>query len=85
MLVAPGEAITLHRIPLPGRKRTLWARAVPYALEDQLIDDIEALHFALGQTPDGDGLPVATVDHHVLRGWLETCAQAGLMPVAVIP
>ncbi|HOW76606.1 MAG TPA: type II secretion system protein GspL [Candidatus Competibacteraceae bacterium] len=85
MLVAPGEAVTLHRIPLPGRKRTLWTRAVPYALEDQLIDDIEALHFALGQTPDGDGLPVATVDHHVLRGWLETCAQAGLMPVAVIP
>jgi general secretion pathway protein L len=85
ILVAPGEAITLHRIPLPGRKRALWARAVPYALEDQLIDDIEALHFALGQAPDGDRLPVATVDHAVLRGWLETCAQTGLTPVAVIP
>lgn len=85
ILVAPGEAITLHRIPLPGRKRALWARAAPYALEDQLIDDIETLHFALGQAPDGDRLPVATVDHYVLRGWLETCAQAGLMPVAVIP
>ena len=85
ILVAPGEAITLHRIPLPGRKRALWTRAVPYALEDQLIDDIETLHFALGQAPDGDRLPVATVDHYVLRGWLETCAQAGLMPVAVIP
>ncbi len=58
---------------------------MPYALEDQLIDDIEALHFALGQAPDGDRLPVATVDHAVLRGWLETCAQAGLTPVAVIP
>lgn len=85
ILVAPGEAITLHRIPLPGRKRALWVRAVPYALEDQLIDDIETLHFALGQAPDGDHLPVATVDHAVLRGWLETGAQAGLIPVAVIP
>jgi len=85
ILAAPGEAVTLHRIPLPGRKRALWTRAVPYALEDQLIDDIETLHFALGQTPDGDSLPVATVDHAVLRGWLETCTQAGLAPVAVIP
>jgi len=85
ILIAPGEAITLHQIPLPGRKRALWARAVPYALEDQLIDDIETLHFALSQTLDGDRLPVATVDHAVLRGWLETCAQAGLTPVAVIP
>ena len=77
MLVAPGEAITLHRIPLPGHKRALWARAVPYALEDQLIDDIETLHFALGQTPDGDSLPVATVDHAVLRGCNElSCVHA---------
>lgn len=84
-LIAPGESITLHRIPLPSRKRALWARAVPYALEDQLIDDIEALHFVPGQTPDGDRLPVVTVDHAVLQDWLETCAQAGLIPVAVIP
>jgi len=85
VLAAPGEAITLHRIPLPGRKRALWARAVPYALEDQLADDIETLHFALGQAPDGDHLPVATVDHTALRGWLETVTQAGLTPFAVIP
>ncbi|MCP5158531.1 MAG: type II secretion system protein GspL [Gammaproteobacteria bacterium] len=85
VLVVPGEALTLHRVPLPGCKRALWARAVPYALEDQLIDDIETLHFALGGTLDGDRLPVATVDHTVLRGWLETCAHAGLTPVAVIP
>jgi len=85
VLAAPGESITLHRIPLPGRKRALWARAVPYALEDQLADDIETLHFALGLAPDGDHLPVATVDHAVLRGWLETVAQAGLTPFVVIP
>ena len=28
-LVAPGEALTLHRLPLPSRKRSTWARAVP--------------------------------------------------------
>jgi len=85
ILVAPSEAITLHRVPLPGRNRTLWARAVPYALEDQLIDDIETVHFAMAHAADGNCLPVATLDHAVLRDWLETCAQAGLTPTAVIP
>ncbi|MCC8999596.1 MAG: type II secretion system protein GspL [Candidatus Contendobacter sp.] len=85
VLIAPGERLTLHRVPLPSRKRSIWARAVPYALEDQVAEDIETLHFALGAAPDGGLLPVAVVAHDTLREWLETCAQAGLTPAAVIP
>lgn len=85
ILIAPGEAITLHRVPLPGRKRTTWARAVPYALEDQLVDDIEALHFALGNVLDDGRLPVAVVAHAALRAWLDACDQAGLIPAAIVP
>ena len=85
LLVAPGEAVTLHRMILPSQRRALWAKAAPYALEDQLIDDIETVHFALGQIPEGDRLPVATVDQATLRDWLAVCAEAGLNPAAVIP
>ena len=85
LLIAPGEAITLHRVPLPSRKRSTWARAVPYALEDQVVEDIEALHFALGGLAEGGHLPVAVVNRDTLRGWLDACAQAGLVPAAVIP
>ncbi len=85
LLIAPGEAVTLHRVPLPSRKRSNWTRAVPYALEDQVVEDIEALHFAFGAQPDGDRLPVAVVNRDALHGWLETCSRAGLVPAAVIP
>ncbi|MFZ4790190.1 MAG: type II secretion system protein GspL [Candidatus Competibacteraceae bacterium] len=85
LLVAPGETITLHPIPLPSRKRSTWARAVPYALEDALADDIETLHFALAAAPDDGRLPVAVIAHAQLRAWLETCSAAGLSPVAVVP
>ena len=64
LLIAPGEAITLHQVPLPSRKRSTWARAVPYALEDQVVEDIETLHFALASAPDGDCLPVAVVSNN---------------------
>jgi len=85
LLIAPGEAITLHQVPLPSRKRSTWARAVPYALEDQVVEDIETLHFALASAPDGDCLPVAVVSRDTLRGWLDACAQASLVPAAILP
>lgn len=85
ILVAPSEAVTLHRLALPSRKRSTWARAVPFALEDYLVEDIETLHFALGGAVDGGYLPVAVVDRILLSAWLETCDQADLTPAAVVP
>jgi len=84
-LIAPGEHVTLHPLPLPSRNRATWARAVPYALEDALADDIETLHFAIGTVAEEGRLPVAVIAHAQLRAWLECCTQAGLNPVAVIP
>ncbi|MBK8182222.1 MAG: type II secretion system protein GspL [Candidatus Competibacteraceae bacterium] len=85
IMIAPGEAVILHLAPLASRKRSTWARAIPYALEDQLAEDIEAIHFVLGNTPDGDRLPVALVSHETLRAWLAVCDQNGLTPAAIIP
>ena len=85
LLIAPGEAVSLHQVPLPSRKRSTWARAVPYALEDQLVEDIEALHFALADKPEDGHLAVAVVNRDTLRGWLDACAAAGVVPAAVIP
>ncbi|MBL8250127.1 MAG: type II secretion system protein GspL [Candidatus Competibacter sp.] len=85
ILVAPGETLLLNPVALPSRKRATWAKAVPYALEDQLVEDIESAHFALGPAPDGERLPVAVIAHATLRAWLDTCAQHGLTPAAAIP
>ena len=85
VLVAPGERVTLHQVPLPGRKRAAWIQAVPYALEDLVVEDVESLHFALGDQPENGGLLVAVIQQAVLREWLETCAQAGVIPAAVVP
>lgn len=85
ILAAPSEAVTLHRVLLPSRKRSTWARIVPFALEDHLIEDIETLHFALGGAVDEGHLPVAVVDRALMRTWLDACAQAGLTLNAVIP
>ena len=85
VLVAPSETVTLHRVALPSRKRSTWARAVPFALEDYLIEDVETLHFALGGAVDEGHLPVAVADRALMRDWLDRCTQAGLALNAVVP
>ena len=46
------------------------ARAVPFALEEQLTEDIDQLSFAIGRRRSSGGTPVAAVSRTVLQGWL---------------
>ena len=84
LLVAPGETISLIEAKVPGRQRSARLKALPFALEDNLAADVEELHFAVGEFTDAT-IPVATVDHKTLQAWLDSCAQAGLSPHAIIP
>lgn len=81
----PCEAVSLHLVTLPSNKRGLWARAVPYALEDQLAEDVDTLHFALGHALDNGRLPVAVMSQSLLRAELGRLAQAGCIPSAAVP
>lgn len=84
VLAAPGAAVTLTQTRAPGRNRTTWLKALPYALEDHLAEDVDELHFAVGRTR-GDQVPVAILRRDTLDGWLRRAAAAGLAPVAVVP
>ena len=77
IVLVPGEDVLLCQAEVPGQKRRLLAQAVPYALEEQLIDDVEAQHFALGAM-SGDRVNVAVVSHEKMRQWLALLEQAGI-------
>ncbi len=85
VLVVPGEAVFLTQATLPGRNRTAWLKALPYALEDSLAGDVEDLHFAVGEVRAGAPVPVAVVSHEKMKTWLDACTGAGLAPAAVVP
>jgi general secretion pathway protein L len=84
IMVVPGEVAILHQVLLPSRKRSTWAKAIPYALEDQLAEDLEDVHLILGNAPHDGRLPVAVVSHQTMRDWLDSCAQNGLSPTVII-
>ena len=83
VVLAPASHILLAEPELPPGSGVKLARAVPFALEEQLTEDIDQLCFALGRRlPDGR-TPVAVVSRDTLKGWIAQLAAAGIDPVAI--
>jgi len=81
--LAPATQVLLAEPELPPGSGVKLARAVPFALEEQLTEDIDHLVFALGKRPAVGGTPVAVVARDVLQGWLSELASAGIEPTAI--
>jgi general secretion pathway protein L len=84
-VLVPGGKVLLTDASLPTRNRQRMQKAVPYALEEQLIDDVEAQHFALGSAPANSPVPVAVVAQDAMDDWLATLHQSGIRPDALLP
>jgi len=81
----PARDILLTRIALPEGRRTQLRNALPYALEDILIDDIETLHCALGERVDGTAYNVAVVARASMQRWQSLLQDAGLHAKTMLP
>ena len=83
VVLAPAVDVLLTNVTLPVRGAAKILRALPFALEEQIAEDIEELHFAAGRAlPDGS-IAAAAVDREQLEGWLEILAEAGLEPQVI--
>jgi general secretion pathway protein L len=83
IVIAPAAQILLAEPELPPGTGVRLARAVPFALEEQLTEDIDQLVFALGRRRAGGGTPVAVLSRSVLQGWLSDLSAAGITPAAI--
>jgi general secretion pathway protein L len=85
MVLAPAAQILLAEPDLPPGGGAKLARAVPFALEEQLTEDVDQLSFAIGHRRLSGGTPVAVVSRTVLQGWIADLGAAGLEPSAIYP
>src|SRR4030088_1895268 len=81
--LAPATQILLAEPELPPGSGIKLARAVPFALEEQLTEDVDHMTFAIGRRRPGGGTPVAAVARTALQGWLADLKAAGLEPLAL--
>ena len=83
-VLVPGTDVLVAEPELPTKAGTKLAQLVPYALEEQLADDIDDLHFAVGKrAADSTRTPVAVVTRALMDQWLAALKSAGLEPEAM--
>jgi general secretion pathway protein L len=80
----PAAETLLLRARLPTRSAAKIVQALPYALEEQLIEPPERLHFAFAHEADG-ALAVAVTRRERMESWLAALAAAGLAPTQLAP
>ena len=85
VVVIPGSEVLLTRARLPGGNRHKLLRAAPYAIEDQLIGDVEDQHVALGERGADGRYALAVVARDYLATLLDALEQHGLLPHSLLP
>ncbi|HKY91798.1 MAG TPA: type II secretion system protein GspL [Nevskiaceae bacterium] len=81
----PGGHVRLAAAQVPARQPGKVLLAVPYALEDQVADDIETLHFAIGPRQADGSHPVAIVGRQQIETWMKPFRAHGVRPEALVP
>ena len=83
IVLVPGAEVLLMQAELPAaRGGVKLQQLVPYALEEQLAEDIDALHFAIGRR-SGTRTPVAVAGRRKMDEWLALLKSSGIEPVAM--
>lgn len=86
VLFVPGSDVRLTSVQVPARQAQKILQAAPYALEDQLAEDVDTLHFAIagGAPRSGEPHPVAIVARERMDLWLAPFRAKNLKVDAVV-
>ncbi len=84
IVLVPASSILTTSADIPVKRGPRLLTALPFALEEQLADDVENLHFAAGVRGDDDLLPVAVVAHAQMRDWMQRLDEAGIVAAKLI-
>lgn len=84
-LLAPASVTNLYRVAMPVRRASAVRAALPFALEDQLSQELEELHLVAGPRRADGRVVAAVVEHRCMREWVSLAREAGWRPEALIP
>jgi len=85
IVLVPATDTVSMTVQLPIRSKVKLQAALPFALEEQLAEDVETLHFAAGEPRESGRRPVAVVARAKMDAWLELLESADIQPWQIIP
>lgn len=83
-LVPVERVLSLSR-SVPGRTVSQIARALPFAVEEFVTQDIETMHLAHGPITRGQPVSCVLADRRLVADWLGAIGSIGLAPAFMTP
>ncbi|MGF1693377.1 type II secretion system protein GspL [Photobacterium kagoshimensis] len=84
LALAPAQDVLLTQVAIPTGSSRQLAAVLPFLLEEELAQDIDALHVHLLKR-DGDIAHVAVVEHKRIQAWLTALDDAGMEVKKLLP
>ncbi len=85
IVIIPGSMVFLGHAQIPSRNRQRILSALPFMLEDQLVSDIDQLHFALGERDDNGIVNTAVIEKKIMDTWLARLRSFDIEPDILVP
>lgn len=83
--IIPALDVLLTKLTLPKLNRQRLLQAIPYALEEQLMDDIDNLHFAVDAYQPDNTVPVAIIAKEKMLYWINLLNSQTITPTQLLP
>lgn len=81
----PTEQVYLTSQFVPGKRQQDWHKALPFALEEQLSESIEALHIVPLNRDEESVVSAAVVSKNSMSAWVDQLELNGLSQAALLP
>ncbi|NNM01525.1 MAG: hypothetical protein HKO62_12300 [Gammaproteobacteria bacterium] len=85
IILVPTEQVRLMQVELPIRSRKALLQAIPFALEDELAEEIEDLNFCAGRTLADGTTPVCVMPLALVERIQALAGEGGLPAWQIVP
>ena len=80
VILLPVEQMYLGLVAVQTKNKKQLEKAIPFALEDELTEDIENLHFSLGKRTENREIPVAVISKVHLDHLIKILSNVNILP-----
>lgn len=84
ILLLPATEVLLLEISLPVKTNSQLKKALPFAVEDLLANEVENYHLVWSKQP-GDKIAVAAIEQEPLKAWLQRFRKANIKLEGIFP
>ena len=85
VVLIPSREVLLTQTSINAHNQKQLKQALPYALEDGLIQELETQHIAWQTQAQSSQVNVAIIEQARLREWLAACLARQIRPYAILP